>query len=157
MDTIVKLSRSTKGRAGALEEQGERFLQKRPPQTRSSTMRFSVKHSMSKAVYVLGLLGAAFTQTGCAHPVMVQPSVMIQPSVGYAQVYGHQQVYPQVYGQPYSQPYGAAPVVVMPRVVPPVVYSPPVYRPVYGFGYGGHRGWGRGGHEGHEGHGGWRH
>jgi hypothetical protein len=152
MDTIVKLLRSTKGRAGALEEQGEWFLKKRPPQTRSSTMRFSVKHSMSKAVYVLGLLGAAFTQTGCAHPVMVQPSVMIQPSVGYAQVYGHQQVYPQVYGQPYSQPYGAAQVVVMPRVVPPVVYSPPVYRPVYGFGYGGHRGWGRGDHGGFGGH-----
>jgi hypothetical protein len=154
LDTIVKLLRSTKGRAGALEEQGERFLQKRPPRTRSSTMRFSVKHSMSKAVYVLGLLGAAFTQTGCAHPVMVQPSVMIQPSVGYAQVYGHQQVYPQVYGhQPvYAQPYGAARVIVMPRVVPPVVYSPPVYRPVHGFGFGGHRGWGHGGHGGFGGH-----
>jgi hypothetical protein len=143
MDTIVKLLRSTKGRAGALEEQGVRFLKKRSPQTRSSTMRFSVKHSMSKAIYVLGLLGAAFTQTGCAHPVMVQPSVMIQPSVGYAQVYGHA----------HAHRYPSAPVVVVPRVAPPVVYgrpplmyAPPVYvspvrRPVYGSGhsrYGGH-------------------
>lgn len=119
-------------------------------------MRFSVKHSMSKAAYVLGLLGAAFAQTGCAHPVMVQPQVAYQqvgyPQAGYPQVYGQQQVY--------GQHYGAAPVVVVPRVVPQVVYAPPVYRPVYGFG--GHHGWGHGGREGYgghggrEGHGGWR-
>jgi hypothetical protein len=110
-------------------------------------MRFSVKHSISKAACLLGLLAAAFTQTGCAHPVMVQPSVMIQPQVGY----------PQVYGSAYS----GASVVVMPRVVPQMVYSAPVYaqpvyRPVYGFSYGGRGGWGHGGHEGHGGRGGWR-
>ena len=113
-------------------------------------MRFSVKHSISKAACLLGLFGAAFAQTGCAHPMLVQPSVMIQPQVGYPQVYGQQQVYPQVYGQPY----GAASMVVMPRMAPQVVYSPPVYRPVYGYGFGGYRGYGHGGHEGHEGHGG---
>ena len=117
-------------------------------------MRFSVKQSISKAACVLGLLGAAFAQTGCAHPMMVQPSVVIQPQLGYPPVYGRQQVY--------VQPYASAPVVVMPRVVPQVVYSPPVYRPVYGYGYGfgGHHGWGHGGrewHGGREGHdGGWR-
>lgn len=104
-------------------------------------MRLSVNCSMSKMACVLGLLAAALTQTGCAHPVMVQPQV------AYPQVYGQQ----QVYGQHYS----AAPVVVVPRVVPQVVYAPPVYRPVYGFGFGGHHGWGHGGHGGREGHGGW--
>ena len=111
-------------------------------------MRFSVKHSISKAACLLGLLGAAFAQTGCAHPVMVQPSVMIQPGVGYPHAYG--------------SAYPGASVMVVPRVAPQVVYSapvyaPPVYRPVYGYGYVGRGGWGHGGHEGHGGRGGWRH
>lgn len=118
-------------------------------------MRFSVNHSMSKAACVLGLLGAALSQSACAHPVVVQPHVAIQPQVVYSQAYP-QVAYPQVHGhQPvYAQPYGGRPVVVVPRVVPQVVYSGPIYRAAHGWGHGGRHGRGHGGHVGH---GGWRH
>lgn len=105
-------------------------------------MRFSFKPSMSRAMALLGLLGLGFVQVGCAHPVVVEPSVSISSRIG------HFPVYAQV-GVP-------GPVVVMspPRVIyapppPRVIYAPQVYGPVYGPVYGGGRGHDRR-HWGHE-------
>lgn len=99
-------------------------------------MRFSFKPSISRAVSLLGLLGLGFMQVGCAHPVVVEPSVSVSSRIG------HFPVYAQV-GVP-------APMVVMPQApvfyAPPpprVIYAPPVYGPAYGWGYGhDRRSWG---------------
>lgn len=117
-------------------------------------MRFSIKHSISKAAALLGLLGAAFVQTGCAHPVMVEPSVVIQSRIAYPQVYGPQVVssigyYPQVVVRP---------SVVYPPPVAPIYMPQPIRFQSYGYGqprlaWGGHE---RGGHHRHDGgRGGW--
>ncbi len=100
-------------------------------------MRFSFKSSISRTMTVLGLLGLSFMQAGCAHPVVVEPSVSVSSRIG------HFPVYAQV-GVP-------GPVVVMPQApvyyAPPpprVIYAPQVYGPAYGW---------RSGHE----HRSWRH
>lgn len=101
-------------------------------------MRFSFKPSISRAMALLGLLGLGFVQVGCAHPVVVEPSVVVSSRIG------HFPVYAQV-GVP-------GPVVVMPspRVIyappppPRVIYAPQVYGPVYD--------WGRGHDRRHWGH-----
>ena len=105
----------------------------------------------SRAALLLGLATLGLVQTGCAHPVWVEPSVQVR--VGgpvYRQVYGTSPGV--VYGPVYAPP----PVVVAtapvwgppPVVVPPRVWVPaPMYRP----------GWGHGGWHGHRhGHGDWR-
>lgn len=82
-------------------------------------MRFSVPNAISRAAYLLGLLGAAFAQTGCAHPVMVEPSVVIHSRIGHPQVYAHPApsvvYYPQVMVRP-------APMYA-PQMMP--IYKPP--------------------------------
>jgi hypothetical protein len=93
-------------------------------------MRFSFQPSISRALALFSLLGLGFVQVGCAHPVVVEPSVVVSSRIG------HFPVYAQV-GVP-------APVVVMPspRVIyappppPRVIYAPQVYGPVYGVGRG---------------------
>ena len=91
-------------------------------------------------------LAVGFVQAGCAHPVVMEPSVAISTQLGSAPVYAQ-------IGFP-------TPMVLMPppRVMyapPPVVYAPPVYQasPAWGWGRG-HHPWGaeyRGGHHGHGG------
>jgi hypothetical protein len=107
-------------------------------------MRFTVKHSMSKAVSVLGLLGAAFTQVGCAHPVVVEPSVAFSTHIGHASVYGQVGVPgPVIYAPAPARLY--APHVPFPRVI----YGPPVYRVAPGWqGHGHGPRWGYGRHDG---------
>lgn len=81
-------------------------------------MRFSFKPSISRAMTLFGLLGLGVVQTGCAHPVVVEPQVVVHASVGYPRAY--------------------APLVVMPRVLvapPPVLYAPPIYRPAPWWGH----------------------
>ena len=92
-------------------------------------MRFSFKSSISRAMSLLALLGLGFVQVGCAHPVVVEPSVSVSSRIG------HFPVYAQV-GVP-------APMVVMPQApvfyAPPpprVIYAPQVYGPAYGWRYG---------------------
>jgi hypothetical protein len=78
-------------------------------------MRFSFKSSISRAMSLLALLGLGFVQVGCAHPVVVEPSVSVSSRIG------HFPVYAQV-GVP-------APMVVMPQA--PVFYAPPPPRVIY--------------------------
>ena len=97
----------------------------------------------SRAALLLGLATLGLVQTGCAHPVWVEPSVQVR--VGgpvYGQVYG--QVYGTspgvVYGSIYSPPVVATGPLWGPGLVaPPRVAVPaPLYRP--GWGYGGWHG-----------------
>lgn len=90
-----------------------------------------------------GALALGLTQAGCAHPVVVEPSVVVSSRIGHAPI--HAQI-----GWP-------APVVVVPppRVIyappAPVVLAPPVYRPAPGWAPGhGRAGWN--GHRQHRGH-----
>jgi hypothetical protein len=107
----------------------------------------------SQAALALGLLTLTLAQTGCAHPVLMEPSVVVQARVG-GPVYGAPHM--QVYGQFYGGSYAPAPVVVSPASVwlpppPPVVMVPRPYGPGwrgerYGHGHErghgwGHRGW----------------
>jgi len=87
-------------------------------------MRYSFKPSFSRAIALLGLFGFGLAQVGCAHPVVVKPSVVIHSRVGHAPLYA------QV-GVP-------APVWVIPP--PRVIDVPRVYGPAYGPAHG----WGRG-------------
>ncbi len=104
---------------------------------------------------LLGALALGLTQVGCAHPVVMEPSVVISSRIGQAPIYA------QV-GIP-------APVMVMPppRVVyapPQVMYAPPAYWPAPAWGHGHDHGrrWGAGrwdhhpGHDGRGDRGGWR-
>jgi len=102
-------------------------------------MRYVFKRSIARALALLGLLGLGFVQVGCAHSVVVEPSVVIHSRVG------HVPVYAQV-GAP-----GQVVVLPPPRVIyappPRVVYVPRVDAPVYGWGHGPLHGWARG-HDG---------
>ena len=104
----------------------------------------------SRAAVLLSLAALGLAQTGCAHPVWVEPSVQVR--VGgpvYGPVYGPGPgvVQGSVYGSVYSTPpvvvatapvWGPPTVIVPPRVVVPA----PVYRPGWGQGRGhGHGGW----------------
>ena len=122
-------------------------------------MKTALTFLRSRAAVLLSLAALGLAQTGCAHPVWVEPSVQVR--VGgpvYGQVYGPVYrpgpgaVYGSVYGSVYSAPpvvvatapvWGPPTVMVPPRVVVPA----PVYRPGWGHGQ---RGW-----QGHR-HGDWR-
>ena len=132
-------------------------------------MKTALTFLRTRAAVLLSLAALGLSQTGCAHPVWVEPSVQVR--VGgpvYGPVYGPAPaaVYGQVYGSVYSTPpvvVATAPVWRPPAVVipPRVVVPAPVYRPGwghgrgYGGGYGGGRGDGYGGWHGHR-HGDWR-
>lgn len=96
----------------------------------------------SVRLWGLGLVALAGLQTGCAHPVAVEPSVVISSRIGHAPVYAQ-------IGIP-------APVVVMPppRVIyappPRVIYAPPIYAPHPGRGHGHGRPEWRGHRHGHD-------
>lgn len=100
-------------------------------------MRFSFKPSISRAMALFGLLGLGFVQVGCAHPVVVEPSVVVSSRIG------HFPVYAQV-GIP-------GPVIYAPPPPPRVVYVPRVVAPVYGWGHGHERRWGHDRREGDRG------
>jgi hypothetical protein len=93
-------------------------------------MRYPFKPSFSRAMALLGLLGLGLAQVGCAHPVVVQPSVSVHSRIG------HLPVYTQV-GVPGPVIYAPPPrVIYAPPPPPRVVYVPRVYAPVYGWGHG---------------------
>ena len=88
-------------------------------------MRFSFfKHSMTRGMGLLGLLGLGFVQAGCAHQVMVEPSVVFHSRLGSAPVTVQVGVPGVVYMPQPHVVYGAP--------APRVVYTTPVYNvPVY--------------------------
>jgi hypothetical protein len=67
---------------------------------------------------LLGLLGLALMQGGCAHPVFVEPSVSVHSRIGHAPVYGHVGVPGPVY-------YAPPRVIHAPPPPPRVIYVPP--------------------------------
>jgi hypothetical protein len=81
-------------------------------------MLFQFKSSFSRPLALLGLLGLALMQGGCAHPVFVEPSVSVHSNIGHAQVYGH-------VGVPGSVYYGPPRVIHAPPPPPRVIYVPP--------------------------------
>lgn len=103
-------------------------------------MRFSIKPSFSRAMALLGLLGLGAVQTGCAHPVVMEPSVSFSTQIGHAPVYA------QV-GLPGTVIYGPPRVIYAPPPPPRVIYAPQVYRPAPAWAYGHDRHWGHDRHE----------
>lgn len=93
-------------------------------------MPYSFKPSFSRALALFGLLGLGLAQVGCAHPVVVEPSVAVHSRIG------HFPVYAQV-GVPGPVIYSPPPrVIYAPPPPPRVVYVPQVYGPAYGWGHG---------------------
>jgi hypothetical protein len=91
----------------------------------------------SRKFLLLGGLALGLSQVGCAHPLVVQPSVAVSSRIG------HFPVYAQV-GIP-----GPVVMVPPPRVIyappPRVIYAPPVYyraAPAWGYGPSPRSAWG---------------
>jgi hypothetical protein len=97
-------------------------------------MRYPFKPLFSRAIALLGLLGLGLAQVGCAHPVVVEPSVSVHSRIG------HFPVYTQV-GVPGQVIYGPPPRVIY-APPPRVLYAPRVLPPVHGWGHGHERPWG---------------
>ena len=93
-------------------------------------MPYSFKSSFSRAMALLGLLGLGVAQVGCAHPVVVEPSVSVHSRIGHLPV--HTQI-----GLPRPVIFAPPPrVIYAPPPPPRVVYVPRVYAPVHGWGHG---------------------
>lgn len=94
-----------------------------------------------RKAWLLGSLALGLSQVGCAHPVVMEPSVSFSTQIGHASVYAQ-------LGLPGAVFYGQPQVVYTPP--PRVMYAPPVYMPAPGWGYGVsyRHGWGRDRHEG---------
>jgi hypothetical protein len=93
-------------------------------------MRYPFKPSFSRAIALLGLLGLGLTQVGCAHTVVVEPSVSVHSRIGHIPFYSQVGVSgPVIYAPPPR-------VIYAPSPPPRVVYVPRVYAPVYGWGHG---------------------
>ena len=113
-------------------------------------MLFPFKSSFSRPLALLGLLGLALVQVGCAHPVVVEPSVSVHSRIGHAPVYGHVGVPGSVYYAPPRVIYAPPPpprVIYAPPPPPRVIYVPRAHPPAQIWGPGhdrGHRGQERG-------------
>ena len=113
-------------------------------------MLFPFKSSFSRPLALLGLLGLALVQVGCAHPLVVEPSVSVHSRIGHAPVYGHVGVPGPVYYGPPRVIYAPPPpprVIYVPRVHVPRVHVPHGHPPAQIWGPGhdrGHRGQERG-------------
>ena len=81
-------------------------------------MLFPFKSSFSRPLALLGLLGLALMQGGCAHPLYVEPSVSVHSRIGHEPVYGH-------VGVPGPVFYGPPRVIHAPPPPPRVIYVPP--------------------------------
>jgi hypothetical protein len=93
-------------------------------------MRYLFKPFFSRTIALLGLLGLGLAQVGCAHPVVVEPSVSVHSRIG------HFPVYSQV-GVPGPVMYAPSPrVIYAPPPPPRVVFVPRVAAPVHGWGHG---------------------
>ena len=95
-------------------------------------MRFPFKSSFSRPLALLGLLGLALMQVGCAHPVVVEPSVSVHSRIGHAPIYGHVGVPGPVYYAPPRVIYAPPPpprVIYVPRAHVPRVHVPQAHPP----------------------------
>lgn len=101
-------------------------------------MLFPFKSSFSRPLAMLGLLGLALAQVGCAHPVMVEPSVSVHSRIGHASVYGHVGVPGPVYYAPPRVIY--VPREHVPRVHVPRIHVPQGHPPAQIWGHGHDRG-----------------
>ena len=136
-------------------------------------MLFQFKSPFSRSWALLGLLGLGLMQVGCAHPVVVEPSVTVHSRIGHVPVYTQVGVPGPVYYAPPRVIYVPAPpprvvyappppprVVVVPQVHVPRVHVPQGHLPAQIGGYGhdrGHRGQERRQYREEErGRGGWR-
>ena len=126
-------------------------------------MLFQFKSPFSRSWALLGLLGLGLMQGGCAHPVVVEPSVTVHSRIGHVPVYTQVGVPGPVYYAPPRVIYVPAPpprVVVVPQVHVPRVHVPQGHLPAQIGGYGhdrGHRGQERRQYREEErGRGGWR-
>ncbi len=91
-------------------------------------MLFPFKSSFSRPLLVLGLLGLALMQGGCAHPVFVEPSVSVHSRIGHVPVYSQVGVPGPVYYAPPRVIHVPPPpprVIHVPPPPPRVVYVPP--------------------------------
>lgn len=90
-------------------------------------MLFQFKSSFSRSLAWLGLLGLGLAQVGCAHPVVVEPSVSVHSRIGHVPVYSQVGVPGPVYYAPPRVIYVPPPpprVVVVPRVHVPQGHPP---------------------------------
>ena len=81
----------------------------------------------SRKALLLGSLMLGLAQVGCAHPVMVEPSVVVHSRLG------HFPIQAQI-GVPGQVLYAPPPrVIYLPPPPPRVVYAPQIYRPAPGW------------------------
>ena len=106
-------------------------------------MPFQFNSSFSRSLALLGMLGLGLVQVGCAHPVVVEPSVSVHSRIG------HFPVYSQV-GMPGSVYYDPPPrVIYAPPPPPRVVVVPRAHVP---WGHPPAQIWGHGHDRGQRGH-----
>lgn len=95
-------------------------------------MRYVLLPSFSKAMALLGLVSLGLTQVGCAHPVVVEPSVSVHSHIGRYPVYGQVGVPGPFYHAPPRVIYVPPPpprVIYVPQVHVPQVHVPRVHVP----------------------------
>ncbi|ALK89365.1 hypothetical protein [Limnohabitans sp. 63ED37-2] len=92
-------------------------------------MLFPFKSSFSRPLALLGLLGLALMQMGCAHPVVVEPSVSVHSRIGHVPVYTQVGVPDPVYYAPPRVIYAPPRVIYAPPPPPRVVYVPRIHVP----------------------------
>lgn len=106
-------------------------------------MLFSSKSSFSRPLALLGLLGLALMQGGCAHPVYVEPSVSVHSRIGHFPMYAQVGVPGPVIYAPPRVIYAPPRVIYAPPLPPRVVHVPQAHPPAQIWGHGhdrGHRG-----------------
>lgn len=86
-------------------------------------MSIHMFNTWGRKMGLLGCLALGLTQVGCAHPVMVEPSVAISSHIGYPSVYAQVQVPGPMVVMPSPR------AIYMPPPPPRVVYAQPMYAP----------------------------
>ena len=113
-------------------------------------MRYPFKPSFSRAIALLGLLGLGLAQVGCAHPLVVEPSVSVHSRIGHVPVYTQVGVPGSVYYAPPPRVIYAPPgVIYAPSPPPRVVFVPRAHVP---WGHPPAQIWGHGHDRRHRGH-----
>jgi hypothetical protein len=92
-------------------------------------MLFQFKSPFSRSLALLGLLGLGLMQGGCAHPVVVEPSVSVHSRIGHFPVYAQVGVPGPVIYAPPRVVYAPPRVIYAPPPPPRVVYVPQVHVP----------------------------
>ncbi|MBP8149386.1 MAG: hypothetical protein KAY21_06675 [Limnohabitans sp.] len=96
----------------------------------------------ARRAWLLGSLALGLTQVGCAHPVVMEPSVVFSSSIGHGQVYGQMGVPGAVIYGPPRDIYAPPRVIYAPPPPPRVIFPPRVYHPAPVLRHGHDRQWG---------------